>query len=43
MHHCGITKEVFHADQQQMHAKHADGSVPPAPPASAGHKIIDGR
>jgi hypothetical protein len=39
----GIAKEVFHADQKQMRAKHADSRVPLAPPASAGHKIFDGR
>ena len=31
----GIAKEVFHANQPQMHAKHADLSVPLAPTESA--------
>jgi hypothetical protein len=35
----GIAEEVFHADQKQMRANHADLSVPLAPPVSAGHRI----
>jgi hypothetical protein len=39
----GITKQVFHADRKAMPAKHADGSVPLASSASAGHGIVDWR
>jgi hypothetical protein len=35
----GIAKEAFHADQKQMHAKHADSSLPLAPPALAGQFV----
>jgi hypothetical protein len=34
-----IAKEAFHADQKQMHAKHADSSLPLAPPALAGQFV----
>jgi hypothetical protein len=39
----GIAKEVFHADQKAMLAKHADSSVPPAASESAGRGIVDWR